>query len=130
MRTKNIFKTFVAISIALLFLNPLSSFAQEDEDEGFTFGGAMRYNFISSSYNNTKSNPEFTWDTWRLNVDGSMADVDLSLEYRFYPTFGSHFIHHGFLGYAFSDDLYMELGVTQVPFGITTYASHSWWFQG
>jgi hypothetical protein len=24
----------------------------------------------------------------------------------------------------------MELGVTQVPFGITTYASHSWWFQG
>ncbi len=26
--------------------------------------------------------------------------------------------------------LYMKLGVTQVPFGITKYASHSWWFQG
>jgi hypothetical protein len=59
-----------------------------------------------------------------------MAGVDLSFEYRFYPTFGSHFIHHGFLGYSFGDNLYMELGVPQVPFGITTYASHSWWFQG
>jgi hypothetical protein len=114
--------------IALFFIIPKSSFAQDDE--GFTFGGAVRYNIISTSYNNTKSNPSFTWDTWRLNVDGSMANVDLSFEYRFYPTFGTHFVHHGFLGYAFSDNLYMELGVTQVPFGITTYASHSWWFQG
>merc|ERR1711879_1036317 len=56
--------------------------------------------------------------------------IDLSFEYRFYPTFGTHFIHHGFLGYEFSENVYMELGVTQVPFGITTYASHSWWFQG
>ncbi|MCF8336184.1 MAG: hypothetical protein K9H65_06250 [Bacteroidales bacterium] len=100
------------------------------DDDGFTFGGAVRYNIISESYNETQTNPEFTWDTWRLNVDGSMADVDLSFEYRFYPTFGTHFIHHGFLGYEFSDNVYMELGVTQVPFGITTYASHSWWFQG
>jgi len=117
--------------IVLLLLTGLTTYAQEEEKEdGFTFGGAMRYNIISTSYNDTKTNPEFTWDTWRLNVDGSMAGVDLSFEYRFYPTFGTHFIHHGFLGYEFSDDVYMELGVTQVPFGITTYASHSWWFQG
>lgn len=114
--------------ISFLFNIPKSLYAQDDE--GFTFGGAVRYNIISESYNNAKNNPYFTWDNWRLNVDGSMSDVDLSFEYRFYPTFGSHFVHHGFLGYAFSDNLYMELGVTQVPFGITPYASHSWWFQG
>ena len=129
MRTKRFLTTVLIAVTALFFAVPNSSQAQED-DEGFTFGGAVRYNIISASYNNTKSNPEFTWDTWRLNVDGSMAGVDLSFEYRFYPTFGSHFIHHGFLGYDLSDNLYMELGVTQVPFGITTYASHSWWFQG
>jgi hypothetical protein len=108
-------------------------FAQEEEKEdGFTFGGAMRYNILSTNYESGSSslNPQFTWDTWRLNVDGSMAGVDLSFEYRFYPTFATHFIHHGYLGYAFSDNVYMKLGVTQVPFGITTYASHSWWFQG
>jgi len=116
--------------IFLLLASSLAFGQDEEKEDGFTFGGAMRYNIISTSYNDTKTNPEFTWDTWRLNVDGSMAGVDLSFEYRFYPTFGTHFIHHGFLGYAFSDNVYMELGVTQVPFGITTYASHSWWFQG
>ncbi len=129
MRTKKLF-TSVLIAVTALFFAVPTTQAQEDEDEGFTIGGAVRYNFISTSYNNTKSNPALTWDTWRLNVDGSMGGIDMSFEYRFYPTFGSHFIHHGFLGYEFSDDLYMELGVTQVPFGITTWASHSWWFQG
>ncbi|QIA08244.1 hypothetical protein [Draconibacterium halophilum] len=107
--------------------------AQDDEKEdGFKIGGAMRFNLLSTNYESGASNlnPQFTWDTWRLNVDGSMGDIDLSFEYRFYPTFGTHFIHHGFLGYEWSDQVYMELGVTQVPFGITTYASHSWWFQG
>ena len=125
---KNLNILFLALVTGLFSMtNHLQ--AQEDED-GFTFGGAMRYNIISTSYNETATNPAFTWDTWRLNVDGSVSGVDLSFEYRFYPTFGTHFIHHGFLGYAFSDNVYMELGVTQVPFGIETYASHSWWFQG
>lgn len=130
MKTKNMIKFLTAFILAALIAAPNLALSQEDEEDGFTFGGAVRYNFISTSYNNTKTNPEFTWDTWRLNVDGSMAGIDLSFEYRFYPTFGTHFIHHGFLGYDLSDNLYMELGVTQVPFGITTWASHSWWFQG
>jgi len=102
------------------------------DDDGFSIGGALRYNFVMENYDGAADSPlntYFTFDTWRINVDGSAAGVDLSFEYRFYPTFGSHFIHHGFLGYSLTDDLYMELGATQVPFGITTYASHSWWFQ-
>jgi len=132
MRTKNMIK-ILSFLFSLLLILPATSFAQEEEDEdGFTFGGAVRYNVISESYESdpTTLNTYATWDTWRLNVDGSVADVDLSFEYRFYPTFATHFIHHGFLGYGLSDNVYMELGVTQVPFGITTYASHSWWFQG
>ncbi len=117
----------------ILFFTSTIVFAQDEEKkDGFKIGGAMRFNLLSTNYESGASNlnPKFTWDTWRLNVDGSMGGIDLSFEYRFYPTFGSHFIHHGFLGYEFSDNVYMELGVTQVPFGITTYASHSWWFQG
>lgn len=52
----------------------------------------------------------------------------LDFEYRFYPTFDTHFIHHGWIGYNFSPNTQMQLGVTQVPFGDLTYASHSWWF--
>jgi len=130
MKTKNMIKFFTVVLMAALIAAPNLIQAQEDEDEGFTIGGAVRYNIFDKSWVDTKTQPEFTWDTWRLNVDGSMAGVDLSFEYRFYPTFGTHFIHHGFLGYDLSDNLYMELGVTQVPFGITSFASHSWWFQG
>ncbi|MCF8328503.1 MAG: hypothetical protein K9I29_09450 [Bacteroidales bacterium] len=127
-------KTLIAL-MGALFLTTLSNgnlFAQDDED-GFTVGGAVRYNIIATDYYDSESNatnPEFTWDTWRLNVDGSMSGIDLSFEYRFYPTFGTHFIHHGYLGYDFGEDVYMELGVTQVPFGLETYASNSWWFNG
>lgn len=120
--------------IAIIFLIfSFSALAQtEEKKDGFKIGGAVRYNVLSTNYEGSagKLNPQITWDTWRLNVDGSMSGIDLSFEYRFYPTFGTHFIHHGYLGYAFSEKVYMKLGVSQVPFGITKYASHSWWFQG
>ncbi len=103
---------------------------QAQQENNFKVGGAVRFNIFAKSWVDGKTQPEFTWDTWRLNVDGSQGGIDFSFEYRFYPTFGTHFIHHGWLGYGLTDDLYMKLGVVQVPFGITKYASHSWWFQG
>lgn len=126
-------KSLIALMGALIFL-PFSNGvlkAQDDED-GFSIGGAVRYNVIATDYESdaNATNPSFTWDTWRLNVDGSMSGIDLSFEYRFYPTFGTHFIHHGYLGYGFGDNVYMEIGATQVPFGVETYASNSWWFTG
>lgn len=113
-------------------LSAMTTNLKAQDEDGFTFGGALRYNIFDKSWVDSKTEPNFTWDTWRLNVDGTMGGVDLSFEYRFYPTSNnSHFIHHGWLGYGFgeNDNVYMKLGVSQVPFGITKYASHSWWFQ-
>lgn len=131
MKTKNVIKFFTTVLMAALLAAPNLSHAQdEEEDEGFTFGGAIRYNIASENYESepTTTNTYATWDTWRLNVDGSMGGINLSFEYRFYPTFNTHFIHHGYFGYDFSDNLNMQLGVTQVPFGNLTFNSHSWWF--
>lgn len=132
MRVRNFFTKLTTVSMvaAMLLTMGNSAKAQEEKEDGFTFGGAVRFNIFDKSWVDNKTQPEATWDTWRLNVDGSKGGIDLSFEYRFYPTFATHFIHHGWLGYAFSEDVYMKLGVTQVPFGITKYASHSWWFQG
>jgi len=129
MKTKNMIKFLTAFILAALIAAPNLALSQEDED-GVTWGGAVRYNIFNKSWID-QGEPEFTWDTWRLNADGSISDVDFSFEYRFYPSFNTHFIHHGYLGYGFgeSDNLYMKLGVSQVPFGITKFASHSWWFQ-
>jgi hypothetical protein len=103
--------------------------AQEVQEDYVKFGGAVRYNIHDKSWNDDNTDPQFTWDTWRLNIDARTAGVDLSFEYRFYPNGGYHMMHHGYLGYGLNDDLYMKLGVSQVPFGITKFASHSWWFQ-
>ncbi len=99
-------------------------------EDGFTFGGAVRFNLFAKDFEDalSYSDVQATFDTWRLNVRGRKNGFKLDFEYRFYPTFGTHFIHHGWFGYDISDKSSLELGVTQVPFGDLTYASHSWWF--
>ncbi|MFC0876674.1 hypothetical protein ACE01N_08765 [Saccharicrinis sp. FJH2] len=116
--------------IFLIVFSALNSARAQDEKENYVkFGGALRFNIFSKSWVSNQTQPEATLDTWRLNVKARTAGIDLNFEYRFYPTFGTHFMKQGWLGYGLSDDVYVKLGVSQVPFGITTYASHSWWFQ-
>ena len=117
--------------LALLFFPFLSIAQKSEKKDGIKFGGALRYNIISTNYEESsdKTDPKFTWDTWRLNMDGSISGIDLSFEYRFYPSSKVHFLKHGYFGYKFSDVVYTKLGVTQVPFGILSYASHSYFFQ-
>ena len=97
--------------------------------------GAFRLNYMYTNYEGKRSplgtagRNEFTWDTWRLGVNAYSKGVELSFEYRFYPTFNTHFIHHGWLGYHFNSNTNIQLGISQVPFGDLPFASHSWWFQ-
>lgn len=124
--------SIVYFSIAaclMLFTLPLRS--QESDDEDYLKpGGALRLNLVSQHYEEpyAPTSTYATLDTWRLNVNAKYSGVLLDFEYRFYPTFNTHFIHHGFLGYRFTDDLEMQLGVTRVPFGNLDYNSNSWWF--
>lgn len=119
------------VILGLLLSVVMSAQEEKKEKEDFVkFGGALRYNIYSKSWVNDGTQPEATIDTWRLNVSARTKGVDLNFEYRFYPTFGTHFLKQGWMGYGLTDDVYMKLGVSQVPFGITSYASHSWWFQG
>jgi len=115
-------RTFLFLFISL----SVNAFSQDDYVK---IGGALRYNLFTKSWIDDKTDPQITWDTWRLNVDARAAGIDMSFEYRFYPVDNSHFLHHGWLGYGINKDLYMKVGVSQVPFGISQFASHSWWFQ-
>lgn len=117
--------------LALLFFPVLTTAQESEQKDGIKFGGALRYNILSTNYESSsdKTDPQFTWDTWRLNMDGSISGIDLSFEYRFYPSSKNHFLHHGYFGYKFSDVVYAKLGVSQVPFGILSFASHNYFFQ-
>lgn len=105
--------------------------AARDDDDFLTIGGAVRYNLFFTDYESDASanDLQFTWDMWRINVQGRSNNVGIQFEYRFYPTFNTHFIKEGWLEYDTNDRTQIQVGVTQTPFGNTQYNSHNWWFQ-
>lgn len=127
-------KYFCCFLFCLIF--PVCSvYGQSSETENDDFleiGGALRFNLYYTDYESspTANSLQFTFDTWRINVAAQKAGVGLNFEYRFYPTFNTHFIKQGWFEYNVSDKIQLQLGVTQVPFGNLQYNSHNWWFQG
>ena len=71
---------------------------------------------------------DFELELFRINARGTIGEVMLDAEWRRYNDFDA--IHHAWVGYRFNDGLRAELGITQVPFGILPFASHSYWFGG
>jgi hypothetical protein len=95
-------------------------------------GGALRVNYGYQDWSETSKDKsgDFAFDTFRFNLDGSIGDMILSAEYRFYPEYDFNVIHHGYIGYNFTEDLQGQIGIHQVPFGLQPYASHNFWFSG
>lgn len=91
-------------------------------------GGALRFNVLFEEFDRTnrQKTGEFTFDTFRVNADGTYGDLFFSAEYRFYA--GYRFLHSGYAGYEVEDDLDVRVGVHQVPFGVRPYFSNSWFF--
>ncbi len=102
--------------------------AKESSREGINVHGAVRFQYTNERYNegNKDRGGDFDFDTFRINLDGSIGDVILSGEYRFYQYM--HTLHHAWVGYDFSDALQVQAGINQVPFGITPYNSHNFFF--
>ncbi len=102
----------------------------EDDEDGINFGGAVRLNYGWRDYDDQNKDRvgDFELELFRINVSGSVGDVLLDAEWRRYNDFQA--IHHAWVGYDFSDELRMKLGISRVPFGILPYASHSFWFTG
>lgn len=101
---------------------------EEESDDGIHVGGAVRTQYSYEDYNDANSDRVGDWDldTIRVNFDGEIGDVILSAEYRFYQYMDV--VHHGWVGYDFSDEWHGRLGITQVPFGVLPYNSHSYFF--
>lgn len=95
-------------------------------------GGALRAQYGVKDWDDksTDKGGDFSFDTFRFDVNGSIGDVILSAQYRFYPEYDFNTIHHGYIGYNFTDDLQGQIGIQQVPFGLQPYASHNFWFSG
>jgi len=110
----------------------LTSLEQQAEAFGpdIAFGGALRLNYAWRDFDEQNKDRfgDFELELFRINADGEIGDVILSAEWRRYNDFQA--IHHGWVGYDFTDKLQGQLGISQVPFGLLPFASHSFWFGG
>ena len=112
---------------------------QEEPSLNVNVTGSLRFNALFRAYgvdtqfenyaDRALGNGGFTFDTFRIGANGTYGDFKFDFEYAFYPSsFGGNYLHHGWVGYEFSDARQIQVGVSQVPFGIQPYASSSWFF--
>jgi hypothetical protein len=118
----------------------LTSFAQNEDDSTgitlnptpkttLTFGGAVWVNYAYQDWISPDQGRKrgLRFDNVRLSFDGTHGDHLLfSAQYRIYGY--TRAVHHAWFGYKFNEKNQLELGITQVPFGILPFATHSFWF--
>ena len=102
--------------------------AEAVAEEGIEIGGAVRFQYSFEDYNpvNRDRSGDVDLDTIRLNFDGNINAVILSAEWRYYQYM--QVVHHAWVGYQFSDQWQVQLGITKVPFGVLPYNSHNFFF--
>lgn len=94
-------------------------------------GGALRFNYNLSSWKPEQKNRggDFGYDMFRINAVATYKGVYVNAEYRLYPeAFGGGMLKQGWFGYKINETDEIQLGLTQVPFGIQPYNSHNWFF--
>lgn len=100
----------------------------EANDDYAEFGGAFwtNYAWLDYSEDSKSRGGDFRFDLFRVDANGREGRVTWSAQYRWYEYMDV--VHHAWAGYQFDDDTDLAVGISQVPFGIQPYASHSYWF--
>jgi hypothetical protein len=91
-------------------------------------GGAVRFQYSYEDYNeeNKERGGDMDFDVFRLDVNGSIGDVKVSAQYRWYQYM--NVVHHAYVGYDFNEHWEGKAGITQVPFGNLAYNSNNFFF--
>ena len=91
-------------------------------------GGALWLNYALRDYSESSKDRggDFRFDLFRIDANGREGNMTWSGQYRWYEYMDV--IHHAWVGWDFSADTSMQVGISQKPFGIQPYASHSYWF--
>jgi hypothetical protein len=91
-------------------------------------GGALRLNYSWQDYNPQRKDRfgDFGLEVFMATVEADYGDIFLSAQYRWYADFET--IKWGYVGFRIDPRLEAHLGISQVPFGILPWASHSFWF--
>ncbi|MGI5307979.1 porin [Rheinheimera sp. WS51] len=102
--------------------------APQEKQDGIALGGAVRTNYSHTSYSDGNKNRggDFDFDIFRLNLNGTVGDVFLNAEIRFFDYMTA--VKYAYVGYDFNQEWQVQAGITQVPFGNWPYNSHNYFF--
>ncbi|PWJ42463.1 hypothetical protein [Sediminitomix flava] len=118
--------------IILLVIASTSWLKAQDKDvPEFHFGGALRFNYNYSSWKDghKKRGGDFGYDVLSLRPQASYKGIGVNADVRLYTDgFGGIILKQGWFDYDFTAQDQIQLGLTQVPFGITHYNSNSFFF--
>ncbi len=118
------------ITLFIIFIVMVTTTIAQEKN-GVKIGGALRFNYNYSSWKEQqkKRGGDFGFDVFRINAKAKYNKLKLNAEYRFYSKgFGGGMLKQGWIGYDFNKNNNLQIGLTQVPFGNTTYNSYSWFF--
>lgn len=120
---KKILSVAISSLVCGLYINPNLAWA---DDANLKIGGAVRFQYINESYDNSHQKGSMDFDTFRLNIDGKKEDLVLSAEWRWYNNMNT--LHHAWVGYDFNKYNQVQAGLILIPFGNQSYNSHSLFF--
>ncbi len=118
-------------SILFLFCHVFFTDLMAQESPEVDIGGALRFNYNLSSWKpeQKKRGGDFGYDMFRINAVAAYRGIYVNAEYRHYSeAFGGGMLKQGWFGYKINETDELQLGLTQVPFGIQQYNSHNWFF--
>ncbi|GAB3008404.1 outer membrane beta barrel protein [Cyclobacterium sediminis] len=124
------FKYLILLSFIFMVETTLYT-ADAQEVPEVAIGGALRFNYNLSSWKpaQKRRGGEFGYDLFRINAKAAYKGINLNAEYRLYSNaFGGGMLKQGWFGYHFDETNEIQLGLTQVPFGIQQYNSNNWFF--
>lgn len=101
---------------------------KQPEMDSIDIGGSVWLNWDNLTYDpgSRQAGGEFRFDLFRFDIEGSRGPWQFDLQYRWYQYMDV--IHNAWIGYRTSPRDQWQLGISQVPFGLQPYASHSYWF--
>jgi len=98
----------------------------------FTINGSLSYRYVFKDYGEKDTRAgDVDFDRFALTLGWSDGPLTASATYSFYR-FEDYatwvtFLKEAWIDYQFNDNSSIRAGVTLVPFGITKFATHSWW---
>ena len=98
----------------------------EARSQGVKVGGAIRFNYSMTSYDEDAENRggDIDFDLVRFNFSGDVADIGINAEIRFLDYM--RVVKYAYIDHEFASNWEAQLGLAPVPFGNTPHGSHSY----